>query len=188
MRAYGCAMVAAGALIGVVIMLVGGFSLISRFGDRAADRPSADEINQMGASKTGDGFYVEVAFADKSSMWLGSTDGGATWVKAIKQTGLVRAGYGSIGLQCVDDGVCYLAHPRTKADKEEAHLIDRLAPDGTWRNEATFTTECWAEDLSVNPRNSDRAFVKCSENAIGYRAEGGRWKVLDVTGLATKLR
>ncbi|HEY3409482.1 MAG TPA: hypothetical protein VGK53_15025, partial [Propionicimonas sp.] len=108
---YGCAMIAAGALIGVVVALVGGFGLTSRFfGDRVPDRPTIDHINQMGASKAGVGFYVEVWFADESSMWLGSTDGGATWVKVTKQTGLVGAGYGPLGLQCLDDGVCYLTH------------------------------------------------------------------------------
>ncbi|HEX5335628.1 MAG TPA: hypothetical protein VFW55_07090, partial [Propionicimonas sp.] len=62
-------------------------------------------------------------------------------------------------------------------------------PDGTWRNEAAFSSAgCWAEDLSVNPLHSDRALVSCSERAIGYRAGNGRWGLIDVAGLATALR
>lgn len=130
-----------------------------------------------------------MTFADTSSLWLRSMDGGATWERAERSAHLTGGGY-SYGNQvrCVEDDLCYVTRSRPVKGEAPVYLIDRMNSDHTWRNEATFHDECVVRSLTVDPQNVDRALVECGETAVAVRTGDGVWRVRDVIGLAKSLR
>lgn len=148
-----------------------------------------DSVSLIAADQQGAGFYAEVEFADKSSLWLASSDGGATWAKAERPTKFTYHSYDTTHLDCADDGVCYLSHVTTGDARYRHNVVDRLQPDHTWRNDLDKVSgECWAENLVVNPANSDEALVTCSKTTIAYRVAAGEWREVEVVKIAASVR
>lgn len=174
------AFVVAAVALGVVLYL---------FTDRVTERPPYDHLAAMGAVETGDSFAVQVSFADASSIWLGSDDGGATWTRSSQPSEPLRfaASQSNVSLvDCANDGVCYLLHEKKRGSP---YLVDRLNSDHTWVNDASFgEAGCWMEGLAVEARLSERAIVDCGESTIAYRIARGNWRVVDVVKLARALR
>lgn len=186
-RAKGCGFLALGAVAGGIVVIGFLFLIFSGMVDPSPTMPAVDQIDRVGVDEKGNGFYVEVGFADESSIWLVSRDGGATWTRGSEPEKLSGRGYGTPQLRCAEDDVCFLAHERSDGGVD-TNLIDRLDPDHTWTNEAAYGGECWAEGLVVNPRHSDQALVECGRTTLAYRTEQGSWQILDLVDLARSLR
>lgn len=175
-------------LVGAAGVVVAMFGPLFFFVDRASDEPAVDRISAITADQADRGFDVELGFADKSSMWVTTSDGGATWAKSDSPGHPGTQSYGNSQLECAKDDVCYLSQQRSGGGVA-GNVIDRLAPgDHTWKDEAVFGNECWVRDLAVNPENSDQAVVGCSTTTIAYRTGKGHWLILDLIELGKSLR
>lgn len=186
----GCLFVGLGLLLGVVVGVPAiFFGFNSLIGDRLPREVPKDSVSLIAADQQGTGFYAKVEFADKSSLWLKSSDGGATWAKAEAPTEFNYNSYDTTHLDCADDGVCYLSYASTGDARYRHNVVDRIQPDHTWRNELDKVGgECWAENLVVNPANSDEALVTCSETTLAYRAGAGDWREVELARIAASLR
>lgn len=178
--------------MGAFVVVVVAFGVVLYvFTDRVTERPPYDHLAAMGAVETGDSFAVQVSFADASSMWLGSTDGGATWTRISQPSEPLRfaASQSNVSLvDCANDGVCYLLHEKQRWVRIP-YLVDRLNSDHTWGTDASFGEEdCWMEGIAVDARLSERAIVDCGESTIAYRIARGNWRIVDVVKLAKALR
>lgn len=168
-------------------MLVFGFN--SLIGDRFPPEVPKDSLSMIAADKQGGSFYAEVEFADKSTLWLASVDGGANWVRADKPTAFTYNSYAVTHVDCAGDGVCYLSRATTGDARYRHNVVDRLQPDHTWSNELDKVTgECWAADLVVNPSDGDQALVTCSGTSLAYRVGAGDWHEVEVVKIAASLR
>jgi len=177
------------------LMIVGGFAAVVAaaatvlwplaFIFFVAEKPVAqvDHLAIVGLTTAGS-FYTSVEFSDDQVQWLRSDDGGASWAKAAPPTGDSLRSAASV-YTCAGDGVCYLSHYGSRGTPQSTSRIDRLDPDGSWRNEAVFDpSECRPSGLAANPSNSAEVIVDCSDRRIGYRDPGGRWHTVDFVEFA----
>lgn len=180
--AIGCGLL--GLAAGACGVIAVAFGVLSQFGDRVPPAVAHDRIELISYDTTDRAFYVHVGFADDSSLWMESTDGGATWTKTSLPGRLGTRSGGSVELTCARDDVCYLAHQRSDGQT----VIDRLAPDRTWKTEATYADECRVNAMVVDSGDSDQAMVSCGTTTLAYRDDRGHWRILDVVEVARTLR
>jgi hypothetical protein len=181
----------AGGLAGLVIGVVGVIAILAfaltRIGDPIPPRPSVDKITSLATDAVIGGLYAEVTFADKTAFWVGTTDGGSTWAR-VDRPGHRSQQYQTSPLHCAADDVCYLAHRKTVDKGAGAYLIDRIDPDRTWQNEATFGAECAVGDLVVDTNDSDWAMAQCDTTHVALRRARGSWAIRDLIQLASPMR
>lgn len=174
------AIVVAGVIGAIVMILAGAMAAVYR----PWEPPAPGTLGIVTATSDG-GFAVMVHLPGNIGFapWLVSMDGGKTWTKVGGSPSVLLES--SQVLRCADDGVCYLAHPRS-IHGASVHVVDRLDPNHTWRNEATFGEECRADNLTVDAKDSTRAIVRCAGTTLAYRASGGAWVLVDVGEIARK--
>lgn len=168
-------------VIGAIVLIVAA-AMVALY--RPWEPPAPGTLGIVTATSDG-GFAVMVDLPGNIGFapWLVSMDGGKSWTKVGGSPSVLLDK--SQVLKCADDGVCYLAHPRS-IDGTSVHVVDRLDPNHTWRSEATFGEECRADNLTVDAKDSTRAIVRCAGTTLAYRAAEGTWVLLDVGDIARK--
>ncbi|MGC3995852.1 MAG: sialidase family protein [Propionicimonas sp.] len=175
-----------GIFVGTPLLFAGALTL---FQEAPAPTPQpVDSLAAIGVDSQGGSFYASVKFADDSVLWLGSSDGGATWTKVAAPRPYPTSASRGTALVCASGNVCYLSHTERSDGGSQRNLVDRLDPDHTWRTELSKGAECSAQRLVVDPGDGDRAMVMCDIRTIARREPDGTWKTVDLVEIASSLR
>lgn len=178
----GCLLLGLGLLLGVGLVLAVFFGFTRMIVDRGVERVPTDSVSLIAVDQQGSGFYAQVEFADRSYLWLESSDGGATWVK-VDRPSRYSAGSSS-ALVCAEDEVCYL---RRSGSGSSGSRVDRIDADGTWRTETTLAG-CAVPDIVIQPNDSAQALALCGDSTVAHRTADGKWVEQNLISLAKTLR
>jgi hypothetical protein len=143
-------------------------------------------------------FYVGIDRRDTGKrQWIGSVDGGVSWVKAHEPRGLSAGAEGDGSWQdCAKDGICYRAllpdwsvgaAPYTPRAGPSG--VDRWTPGGGWVTEISRPDGAGFSGLALDPDHSDRAIVMTYHGStLLLRTAEGTWRQIDILRIADDLR